>query len=97
VIGGADLDARLSAAPAVRVGQLGDGAVLLDLGTSQLYSLDTIGARMWAAIVEGPSLRHARDALSGMFEVEPERLETDLLAFAQELLALGLLRQAGES
>ena len=90
----ADLDARLAAAEAVRIRHLGDGAVVLHLQTSHLYTLDATGARMWAAIVEEDTLRDARDALLEVFEVAPERLGSDLLAFADELLAMGLLRKA---
>ena len=85
------IDSRLIAAEAVRVRHLGDEAVVLQLETSQLYSLDAVAARMWAAILESGSLGTARDALLERYEVSSERLEADLLAFAGELMELGLL------
>ena len=89
-----DLDARLTAVEAVRVRELGDGAVVLHLETSRIYTLDATAARMWMAIAEGDTLRDARDSLLSIFEVAPERLEKDLLELAERMLTLGLLRRA---
>lgn len=88
------LDSRVTPVEAVRLRHLGDEAVALHLGTSQLYTLDETAARMWSAIAEAESLRGARDELLGHFDVEPQRLEDDLLAFAVELVELGLLEVA---
>jgi hypothetical protein len=88
-----DLASRLVAAETVRIRHLADGAVILHLESSHMFSLDTTAARMWTAIVQGGTLGDARDALLEVFEVTPERLEGDLLALADELLSLSLLRE----
>ena len=90
------LESRFAAASSVRVRQLDGESIVLDLHTNYFYSLDAIGSRMWTAIVGGGTLRDVRDALLADFDVAPQRLETDLFAFADKLQRLGLLELAGD-
>ena len=58
---------------------LGGEAVILGLESSQYYSLNDVGTRIWDLIQEPKTVLDIRDAILDEYEVEPERCETDLL------------------
>ena len=70
---------------------VGDEAVLLDLKTERYLGLDNVSARIWQVLTEGGSVQSAYETLLAEFDVDPERLRTDLEEFVQELLQLGLV------
>jgi hypothetical protein len=76
--------------------QVGDEAVLLDLKTERYVGLDGVSARIWQVLTAGGTVQAAYDTLLNEFDVEPERLRTDLEEFVQELLQFGLVEQRAE-
>ena len=81
--------------PDVLTRTVGGELVLLDLVSEQYFSLDDVGAAMWEAIIAGPTLAAARDALVADFEVAPEELGADLLELVADLERRGLLVEGG--
>jgi hypothetical protein len=77
--------------PDVLARSVGDELVLLDLASEQYFSLDPVGAAMWEALMEAPTLVEARDALLKEWEVPAEELAGDLLELCQDLQGRGLL------
>ena len=73
--------------------QVGDEAVLLNLKTEQYLGLDDVSHRIWQVITAGGTLQTAYDTLLAEFDVDPEKLRTDLEEFVQELLQYGLVEQ----
>ncbi len=65
--------------------------VLLNTRTNKYYALNEVGARFWNLLVEGKTLREAQGVLLGEFEVEPSRLEEDLLELIEHLRENGLI------
>jgi hypothetical protein len=88
------LSDRLSAAPDVLFQQVDGESVLLNLASESYFGLDPVGTRVWLLLGEDSSLQRAFDALRAEYEVEPDRLEGDLLALAQSLVDAGLLQPA---
>jgi hypothetical protein len=86
---------RVAAPPSVLAQVVGFEAVLLDLDTEHYFGLDWVGTSMWQALTAADTLGEAYDRLLDEFEVEPEVLETDLVAFVDELVATGLLVETG--
>jgi hypothetical protein len=66
-------------------------AVLLNTLTNKYYSLNEVGARFWSLLAEGRTLRQAHQVLLEEFEVEPPRLEQDLLDLIRQLREDGLV------
>jgi hypothetical protein len=66
-------------------------AVLLDLASERYFGLDPVGTRIWHLLGNDDSLQSAFDALSAEFEVEPDRLQADLLSLVAELAEAGLV------
>jgi hypothetical protein len=74
--------------------ELNGEAVILDLASERYFGLDGVGTRFWEILNDDPSMQAAFDQLCEKYEVEPERLERDLLALASDLVEAGLLRLA---
>ncbi len=65
--------------------------VIMSLSDGTYYGLDGVGHRGWDLIREPITIGGLRDLLAEEYDVEPERLESDLMAFFQELEAEGLV------
>jgi hypothetical protein len=75
----------------VLVQELRGESVLLNVRSGQYFGLDEVGTRMWAVLTTAGSMRAACDALADEYDVERRRLEGDLRALVEKLLANGLL------
>lgn len=73
--------------------QIGDESVLLDMKSERYVGLDGVSTRIWQVLTGGGSVQAAYDALLAEFDVEPDRLRSDLEEFVQELLQYGLVEQ----
>ena len=64
---------------------VGDEAVLLDVDTERYFGLDPVGTRIWKLLSQDDRLTQVFDVLCAEYEVEPARLESDLLALIGQL------------
>ncbi len=85
------LDRKAVAPPDVLFQETLGEAVLLNVQSGQYFGLDTVGTRMWEVFTSATSLRAACDVLAGEYEVERQRLETDVCQLVDKLTHLGLL------
>lgn len=60
-------------------------AVIVHLDSGMYYGLDPVGTRLWQLIDAHGQLQPAFEAALGEFEVEPERLQRDLLQLVSDL------------
>jgi hypothetical protein len=88
---------HLAVSTDVMIRQVGDEAVLLDLKTERYLGLDGVSNRIWQVLTAGGTIQTAYDTLLAEFEVDPERLRSDLEEFVQQLLQFGLVEQGAES
>jgi hypothetical protein len=65
--------------------------VLLHLPQERYYSLDDVGSRMWALLVEDGDPRKVVRQLLDVYDVGEEELERDVLAFIERLAESGLV------
>jgi hypothetical protein len=72
--------------------QMGDGAVLVDLGTSTIFELNRTGARVWALLEQGVPPGAIAPTLVGEFQVEVEAAAREVDQLLEALTAAGLLR-----
>ncbi len=61
--------------------ELSGEGVLLDLGSGMYFGLDETSTRLWQLISERGSLQRVFEDMLAEFEVEPDRLQQDLLNF----------------
>jgi hypothetical protein len=85
------LETRVRPAADVLFRQLGGEAVLLNLATGSYFGLNEVGARIWALLGAGETLRASLATLSAEYDASAEQLRADLLALVDELVANGLL------
>jgi hypothetical protein len=85
-----NLDTLINIPEAVYTQEIGEETILLDTARGLYFSLDPIGSRMWQLLREHRALRPAYEVLLKEYDVEPERLETDLLALAAKMIDKGL-------
>ncbi|MCC7417789.1 MAG: PqqD family protein [Acidobacteria bacterium] len=74
----------------------GEG-VLLDMASGIYFGLDEVSTRVWQLIARHGSLRVVFAEMLEEFEVDAQRLEEDLLAFASELVESHLATRAPTS
>lgn len=86
------LDSRFGIPEDVLFQELNGEAVILDLASERYFGLDGVGTRFWELLNDDPCVRAAFERLSEEYDVEPARLEQDLLTLASELLQAGLIR-----
>lgn len=71
---------------------LDDHIVVLDLESSVYLNVTGAGAVVWKLLNEGTTLDAMIAAVLEVFEVEPEKARTDLVAFVDDLRVRKLLR-----
>lgn len=83
---------RVSVPEHVMTRAVGGSTVLLDVDSGRSFTLDAIGSRVWALLVESGSTAVAYDTLLNEFDVAPAELHYDLEALVTQLAANRLLR-----
>ena len=73
----------------------GGEVVLLHMGSEVYFGLDPIGARMWEALGDTGDIEAAAALLVEEFEVERDRLLSDLTQLVTDLTEAGLLEVTG--
>jgi hypothetical protein len=69
--------------------------ILVNLDSGSYYSLDGAGAAFWEQLDQGASLPAAVAALQAHYEAAPETIAAAAAALLNDLLAEGLVKEAG--
>jgi hypothetical protein len=77
--------------PNVRATLNDDGGVLLNLDTGIMFSINPVGARIWAKLQDGLTFSEILDSLSQDFDTSREQLKGDLESFLLQLTEKGLV------
>ena len=86
------LSQRATPSDEVLFQEVGGESVLLDLSSECYFGLDPVGTRIWKLLSADANLKSAYDTLCEEYEVEPERLRTDLLDLVAKLAEAGLVQ-----
>ena len=87
---------RLRIADDVVFRDLAEESVLLNLNTATYFGLDAVGTRLWHLIAEHGSTSLVLKTLLAEYDVDVLRLQKDLDALIEQLLAKGLLTTDAE-
>jgi hypothetical protein len=71
--------------------------VLLDLSSETYFGLDDVGTRIWQLLQEDGHLGNVFSRVLEEFDVEPGRLEADLIGHVAQLADAGLLSYGAKS
>ena len=74
--------------------ELAGEGVLLDLASGMYFGLDETSTRLWQLINERGSLSRVFDDMLAEFDVDPDRLQQDILSFVAELTRRDLVSLA---
>jgi hypothetical protein len=85
------LDSRVSISEDAAFRELGGESVIVHLDSGIYYGLDPVGTRVWQLIDAHGQLKPVFDAALEEFDVEPARLEEDLLRLVTELASRRLV------
>ncbi|PIS47781.1 MAG: PqqD family protein [Elusimicrobia bacterium CG08_land_8_20_14_0_20_51_18] len=72
--------------------EIDDELVLLNLETSEYYSLNHTGAVIWKALEKGKKTDAIASDLSREFKIDRETADSDLEAFLRAVTKLGLVK-----
>ena len=70
---------------------LGGESIILNLKSGIYYSLDEVGARIWALIEHPMAIIAIRDAILNEYEVQVDVCERDVRGFIEGMDAAGLV------
>ena len=70
---------------------MGGESIILNLKSGIYFSVDEIGARIWALIEQPMSIAAIRDVVVAEYDVEPGACERDLQTFIEGMDAAGLI------
>lgn len=90
------LKTRLIVPENVLYRQLEGESVLLNLDTESYFGLDDVGTRMWETLTRSDTIELAYDALLDEYDVDPEKLKSDLSDLVENLVNKGLLETESE-
>jgi len=91
------LGETVTISPQVVFKELGGEGVLLDMASGIYFGLDETSTRLWLLLQMNGSLRRVFDEMIEEFEVDPDRLERDLLQFVADLTRRNLASLATNS
>jgi hypothetical protein len=72
--------------------RLNDGSVLLDLVSEQYIGLDSVATSIWQLLMEDGNTEHVIAQMLEKYDVDEERLRSDVALFIEQLRAQGLAR-----
>jgi hypothetical protein len=81
---------NLELSPSVTAERVGNELILLNMQTEQYLAVSPIGARIWELLQANCVIGAVVDALCADYSVARERVQTDVDAFCNRLLELGL-------
>jgi len=86
-----DFNNRVVQSPDTLINIIEGESVLLNLDNESYYGLDEVGTRMWELLTTSESIQAAFDSLLDEYDVEPERLRSDLRDMIENLIDNGLV------
>ena len=78
------LNTRITIPEDVFFQDLNGESVILEVKSGKYFGLDEVGTRMWNLLSEHKALQPVFDALLEEYNVEPARLEGDLIGLVQK-------------
>lgn len=84
---------RLRPAPTIRASRSADGLVLLDIRGGELFAANAVGAHIWELLEQELDRDVIVDRLAAHYDVDRLRLQSDVGAFVDALVARQILEE----
>ncbi len=86
-----NLNQTITLSPEVISQEVSGETVLLDLESENYFGLDEVGTRIWQLIKQTSDLQAIYNTLLEEYEVDEQRLQSDLDVLLGEIAGLGLV------
>jgi hypothetical protein len=96
-IAAADAATRFTPAPYVVAAVHGTDTALLDMRSERYYTLDEVGTRIWALLVEGRSANYIASQLDEEFDAPHDIIAHDLDTLLARLEKASIILPGGEA
>ncbi len=85
-------DVRLSRAPDALASEVDGEVVMMSVEKGEYFSLTGVASRLWEMIAEPASIGQLTAAIAAEYDVPAEQCQADIVAFASDMLAAGLVK-----
>ncbi len=68
--------------------------VMMSIENGEYYGIGGVGSRIWELLANAVGIAQIAETITTEFEVETVQCQTDVIAFAQQLIELGLVKEA---
>jgi hypothetical protein len=85
------LDTVIVATPGLMASEVDGELVMMHIEKGTYYGLDPVGARIWQLIAEPTSVGDVCTLLVERYEVDEDTCRTEVIAFATDMVAEGLV------
>lgn len=65
--------------------------VMMSVDNGAYYGISGVGPRIWELLEQTTTIKEIVKVITAEFEVDEERAQTDALAFAEQLVEMGLV------
>lgn len=86
-----NLNTKITFSDSVFAQEVDGEMVLLDMNSENYFGLDEIGTAIWQGMQEKETLQEVFELLLKQYDVEPDLLKKDLLAFVDKLIDHGIV------
>jgi len=86
-----DLESRIARKTGIPWKELNDTGIVLDLTSGDYFELDEVGVAIWKTLDGRKTLAECAKEIASFYAVDPELVEPDVKAFAEELLSRNLI------
>lgn len=86
-----NLNTKITFSDSVFAQEVDGEMVLLDMNSENYFGLDEIGTAIWQGMQEKETLQEVFELLLKQYDVEPDLLKKDLLAFVDKLIEHGIV------
>jgi hypothetical protein len=84
-------EATVRVSPDVVFQQIGAEAIIINLQTDRIFSLNRTGTRLWELLVAGVNLTEAKQQMVQEYDVDPDQLASEVENVLQLMLNEGLI------
>lgn len=88
-----NLDSNIVRNPDLVATEMDGELVMMSIDQGEYYGLNRVAARIWELLDAATTVEQLCQRLTQEFEISPDQCQTEVLAFADELLAQGLIHE----
>lgn len=89
-----NLDSRIVRNPDLIATEMDGETVMMSIERGEYFGLNRVGSRIWELLATPMTIQQLCEQLQQEFEIDAGRCRTEVLDFADDMLAQGLLQEA---